>query len=54
MAIYIMDDFKKLNKELDLVNNLVQISMDGPSVNGAFLDDLENYCKEEDPNAPFW
>ena len=26
--------------------------MDGPSVNYAFLDTLENYGKEEDPNAP--
>ena len=27
------------------------LSMDGPNVNWAFQDILENYRKEEDPNA---
>ena len=26
--------------------------MDGPNANWTFLDALENYRKEEDPNAP--
>ena len=49
----IMDDFKRVHEELDIVNNLMQLSVDGPNVNGAFLNTLENNRKEEDPDAPF-
>ena len=48
----IMNEFKKAHKDLDIVNNLIQLSMDGPNVNWAFLDTLEEYRKTEDPNAP--
>lgn len=48
----VMDEFKRVHKELDIVNNLVQLSMDGPNVNWAFLDALERYRKEEDPSSP--
>ena len=48
----IMNEFKKPHKDLDIVNNLIQLSMDGPNVNWAFLDTLEEYRKTEDPNAP--
>lgn len=48
----IMDDFKRVHEELDIVNNLMQLSVDGPNVNGAFLNTLENNLKEEDPDAP--
>ena len=36
----IMNEFKKAHKDLDIVNNLIQLSMDGPNVNWAFLDTL--------------
>lgn len=48
----IMDDFKRVHEELDIVNNLMQLSVDGPNVNGAFLKTLGNNRKEEDPDAP--
>ena len=48
----IMNEFKNAHKDLDIVNNLIQLSMDGPNVNWAFLDTLEEYQKTEDPNAP--
>ena len=47
-----MDDFKKVCKKLDIVNNLVQLCKYETNVNWTFLDTLENCCKEEDPNAP--
>ena len=43
-----MDDFEEVRKELDIINNLVQLSM---NVNWTFLVALENYRKEEDPNV---
>ena len=48
----IMNEFKKAHKDLDIVNNLIQLSMDGPNVNWASLDTLEEYRKIENPNAP--
>ena len=37
----IMDDFKKAHKDLDVVHNLLQLSMDGPNINWAFHGALE-------------
>ena len=48
----IMNEFKKAHKDLDIVNNLIQLSVDGPNLNWAFLDTLEEYQKTEDANAP--
>ena len=45
----IMLDFKKAHKNLDIVNNLVQLSMDGPNVNWTFLDSLEE-CRKSAPD----
>ena len=42
----------KVHGKLDIVHNLVQLSMDGSNVNWAFHEVLESYCKIEDPNAP--
>ena len=50
-AVDIMVDFKKAHKDLDIVHNLIQLSMDGPHVNWAFHRDLEEYRKTEDPDA---
>ena len=47
-----MDDFKEAHKGLDIVHNLVQLSMDGPNVNWKFAETLAEYRKIEDPNAP--
>jgi hypothetical protein len=47
-----MNDFKKAHENLDIVNKLVMLSMDGPNVNWKFLDDLGAYRKEENPEAP--
>ena len=46
-----MDDFKEVHKKLNIVSNFGQLSMDGPNVNWALQDILENYHKEEDPKA---
>ena len=52
VADNIMDDFKKVH--LDIVHNLVQLSIDGPNVIWAFHEVLEeSYRKIEDPNAPY-
>ena len=48
----IMLDFKKAHKDLYIVNNLVQLSMDGPNVNWAVLDSLEEYRKSPNQSAP--
>ena len=45
-------DFKEAHKGLDIVHNLVQLSMDGPHVNWKFADELAAYRQAEDPNAP--
>ena len=47
-----MSEFKKANEDLHIVNYLLQLSMDSPNVNWAFLDPLEEYRKTEDPQAP--
>ena len=46
-----MGNFKKVHQELIIANNLVQLLMEGPSENWVFLDALENYHKEEEPNG---
>ena len=48
----IMKDFQKAHKDLDIINNLVQLSMDGPNVNWAFLRELKEFRTVTDPNAP--
>ena len=47
-----MLDFKKAHKYVDIVKNLEKWSMDGPNVNWAFLDSLEEYRKSQNPSAP--
>ena len=47
-----MEDFKKAHEGLDIVHNLVQVSMDGPHVNWAFMDVLAEYRKTQDPQSP--
>ena len=47
-----MDEFKAAHKNMDIVNNLVQLSMDGPNVNWSFHSQLEDYRKEITPQAP--
>ena len=37
---------------MDIINNLVQLSMDGPSVNWAFHTELEDHRKETNAEAP--
>ena len=46
-----MDDFTKTHKDLDVINNLIQLSMDGPHVNLSFHNSVEAFRKEENPNA---
>ena len=52
MANDTLADSKKAHKELDIVHNLMQLSMDGPHVNWAFMDQLKEHRQTEDPNAP--
>ena len=47
-----LNDFKKAHKDLDIVNNLVQLSMDGPNVNWSMHRVLDDFRKEENPSAP--
>ena len=47
-----LNDFKAAYKNLDIVNNLVQLSMDGPNVNWKFHDNMEEYCRENNPQSP--
>ena len=51
-AVDTMVEFKNCHGELDIINNLVQLSMDGPNVNWLFHKDLENYRKEVNPKSP--
>lgn len=44
-----MNEFKEAQKDLDIVKNLIQLSRDGPNVNWAFFNALEEYRKTEDP-----
>ena len=39
-------------KDLDYVNKMVQVSMDGPSVNWSLLDNLAIHQKEKNANGP--
>ena len=48
----IMKDFQKAHKDLDIINNLVQLSMDVPNVYWAFLRKLKEFRTVTDPNAP--
>ena len=48
----IFDEFKKTHEGLDIVHNLFQISMDGPSVNWKMVDVICEFRKSEDPNSP--
>ena len=47
-----MEDFKKAHNGLDIINNVVQLSMDGPNINWAFLEELEKCRKLENPKVP--
>ena len=47
-----MEDFKKVHNGPDIINNLVQLSIDSPNVNWAFLEELEKYRKLENPKVP--
>ena len=47
-----MENFKKAHNGLDIISNLVQLSMDGPNVNWAFLEGQEKYRKLENPKVP--
>ena len=48
----LMQSLIEVLKDLDYVNKMVQISMDGPSVNWALLDNLSIHRKEINVNAP--
>ena len=48
--VYLGSQFMGHGK-LNIASNLVQLSMDGPNLNWAFQDILENYRKAEDPKA---
>ena len=43
---------KEFRKDLDLVHNLVQVSMDGPNVNWKTVEIIEDEWKIQDPNCP--
>ena len=47
-----MADFQVVHKGLDIVNNLVQLFMDGPNVNHLFQNELQEHQKSEDPHTP--
>jgi len=47
-----MVEFKKAHDSLDIVHNLVQVSMDGPNVNWAFINLLVEYRKNQDASFP--
>ena len=43
---------KEVHKDLDLVLNLVQVSIDGPNVNWKTVEIIEDHRKIQDPNCP--
>ena len=43
---------KEVHKDLDLVHNLVQVSMDGPNVNWKTVEIIEDHRKIHNPNCP--
>ena len=44
--------FKEIHKDLDLVHNLVQVSMDGPNVNWKTVEIIKDHQKIQDQNCP--
>ena len=42
---------KEVHKDLDLVHNLVQVSMDGPNINWKTVEIIEDHQKIQDPNC---
>ena len=51
-AQYQLKSFKTVFKNLDYVNRLIQVSMDGPNVNWKFLEILEEDIKITNREAP--
>ena len=47
-----MQSLIEVLKDLDYVNRMIQISMDGSNVNWALPDNLSIHQKEENANAP--
>ena len=47
-----MEDFKKAHNGLDIINNLVHLSVDGANVNWAFLEEQEKYWNLVNPKVP--
>ena len=43
---------KEVQKDLDLVHNLVQVAIDGPNVNWKAVEITEDHRKIQDPNCP--
>ena len=43
---------KEVHKDLDLVLNLVQVSIDGPNINWKTVEIIEDHQKIQDPNCP--
>ena len=43
---------KEVHKDLDLVGNIVQVSMDGPNVYWKTVEIIEDHRKIQDPNCP--
>ena len=44
--------FKDVHKDLDLVHNLVQVSVDGPNINWKTVEIIEDHQKIQDQNCP--
>ena len=51
LADHTVTSIQKVTGELDLVHNLLQVSMDGPNVNWSALSILNSYRKQEDPDC---
>ena len=43
---------KEVHKDLDLVHNLVQVSVDCPNINWKTVEIIEDHRKIQDPNCP--
>ena len=43
---------KEVHKDLDLVDNFIQVSMDGPNVNWKTVEIIEDHRKIQDQNCP--
>ena len=43
---------KEVHKDLDLVHNLIQVSMDGPNVNWKTVEIIDDHRKIQDQNCP--